>query len=591
MIDYKNTLIALLLFVIEVVKPFWPFILGQVFVSTIWAVDISLSPYLVKLILDRISNTGLSIFDPYNIIPLVICYISIAVIIALVMRFYEWILLKFYPYFKKQISISLMTRILNHSNQFYQNNFSGSIANKISDVTDGIPNLLHNLIDRLFSHFLALLIAIYTVWSVDLRFSIGLICWIIIFLYISINLSNKASILVHKAAEVNSIIAGNIVDILSNITSVRLFVSKKLETNMITQIYKYNINAEQKRDWFFIKIHALQESSFILFQCLCFWWLIQGLHNQEITTGDFALIVMLNISILQCLNSLSRDIREFAEIFGKITQGFSTINAMQEIRDKINAKNIIITRGEIVFQEVQFYYDSSKPIFKNKTVTIHAGQKVGLVGYSGSGKSTFVHLILRLYDVTKGSIQIDGQDIRDVTQESLHNAIGIIPQDLSLFKRPLIENIRYGRTDASDDEVIAAAKRADAHDFICSLPDKYNTLVGEKGVKLSGGERQRIAIARTILKNAPILILDEATSHLDSVTEQYIQESLASVMNQKTTIVIAHRLSTLLHMDRILVFDQGKIVQDGTHADLVMNDGLYKKLWDTQVNGFLLDMK
>jgi ATP-binding cassette subfamily B protein len=212
---------------------------------------------------------------------------------------------------------------------------------------------------------------------------------------------------------------------------------------------------------------------------------------------------------------------------------------------------------------------------------------VGLVGYSGSGKTTFVNLILRMYNISEGNIFIDDQNIANVTQESLRSNIGIIPQEASLFHRTLMENIRYGRLDASDVEVIEAAKKAHAHEFIERLPEQYESLVGERGVKLSGGQRQRIAIARAILKNASILILDEATSQLDSVTESYIQESLWNLMQDKTTIVIAHRLSTLLHMDRILVFDKGKIIQDGKHSELLTDKGLYKTLWDAQIGGFL----
>ncbi len=208
---------------------------------------------------------------------------------------------------------------------------------------------------------------------------------------------------------------------------------------------------------------------------------------------------------------------------------------------------------------------------------------------SGGGKSTFVNLILRLYDVTDGAIFIDGNNIRDITLNSLHKSIAMIPQDPSLFCRSLMENIRYGCIDASDMEVIQAAKLAHAHDFIIKLPQSYDSLVGERGVKLSGGQRQRIAIARAILKNAPILILDEATSQLDSVTESLIQDSLYNLMQNKTTIVIAHRLSTLLHMDRILVFDHGRIVEDGSHEELLLKNGLYKSLWDAQVGGFLSD--
>ncbi len=291
---------------------------------------------------------------------------------------------------------------------------------------------------------------------------------------------------------------------------------------------------------------------------------------------------------------------ELNAAIGKCNQSLWTLFVPQDIKDMENASDLVITNGQITFMHVKFHYKGVNPLFQNKSITIEAGQKVGLVGYSGSGKSTFVNLILRLYDVTDGHIFIDGQDIRECTQDSLRSNIAIIPQEPSLFHRTLMENIRYGRIDATDEEVIESAKKAHAHEFISKLPQGYGSLVGERGVKLSGGQRQRIAIARAILKNAPILILDEATSQLDSVTESYIQESLWELMNspdkasgkgRKTTIVIAHRLSTLLHMDRILVFDQGKIVEDGTHTELLARGGMYKTLWNAQVGGFLPDKK
>ena len=555
-------------------------------VAIIWAINMSLRPYLTKIILNIIPTIVPSQAFDILLLP-VSLYIATAITVVITFRFYEWILLRFHPVLKKHIGLILMNRMMYHSHSFYQNHFSGSITNKINDVTSGIPNILSTFIDRFFSHALALSVAIYTVWTVDLKFAIGLILWMIIFLAVSVKLSKKAKALSQEAAEVRSTVTGNIVDILSNIASVRFFGGRKPEVEYLHTIYHNSVAAEQVQAWSFIKIHTFQESSFVIFQSVCFWWLITGIRDQTITPGDFALIMMLNISIIDCLHALSRDIREFAESFGNVTQGLHIIQKSLEIEDSTDAKDIFITKGEIRFKNVRFYYSNSNPIFENKSVTIHSGQKLGLVGYSGSGKSTFVNLILRLFDVTQGQILIDDQDIRDVSQESLRQAIGIIPQDLSLFNRTLMENIRYGRMDASDSEVIVAAKHAHAHEFITNLPEGYNTLVGERGVKLSGGERQRIAIARAILKNAPILILDEATSQLDSVTEHVIQESLHTLMQGKTTIVIAHRLSTLLHMDRILVFDKGKIVQDGKHADLITTAGLYKTLWDTQIGGFL----
>jgi ATP-binding cassette subfamily B protein len=234
-----------------------------------------------------------------------------------------------------------------------------------------------------------------------------------------------------------------------------------------------------------------------------------------------------------------------------------------------------------------FAYDKKPPIFNNLSITINSNEKVGLVGYSGAGKSTFINLILRLFEVKEGKIQIDNQCITEVTQTSLRQEIAIVPQDLILFHDTILENIRYGNSEATDQEIVQAAKLANIHSFITSLPKGYHTTVGEKGLNLSGGERQRIIIARAFLKNASILLLDEATNQLDSVTEKEIQISLFKLMENKTTVVIAHRLSTLLHMDRILVFDNGKIVQNGNHSELLSKGGLYQILWDSQVNNIL----
>ena len=248
-----------------------------------------------------------------------------------------------------------------------------------------------------------------------------------------------------------------------------------------------------------------------------------------------------------------------------------------------------VKHGEIVFENASFQYREATPLFDQLNVRIQAGEKVGLVGYSGSGKTTFAHLILRLFDLESGRILIDGQDIGRVSQNSLRQSVSFIPQDPTLFHRSILENIRYAKPDATEAEVVLAAKAAHADEFIMALPEGYEALVGERGVKLSGGQRQRIAIARAMLKNAPILILDEATSALDSITEHLIQESLDQLMEAKTTIVIAHRLSTLLHMDRIIVFHHGQIVESGSHRALLEKNGRYAQLWKSQVGGFLPD--
>ncbi|TAL58075.1 MAG: ATP-binding cassette domain-containing protein, partial [Legionella sp.] len=272
---------------------------------------------------------------------------------------------------------------------------------------------------------------------------------------------------------------------------------------------------------------------------------------------------------------------------GIAKQALSILSLPIEIKDIPNPQQLKVTAGKIEFNNVTFHHKEGLKLFNNKSIIIPPKQKVGLVGYSGSGKTTFINLLLRYYDVQCGQIKIDDQDISQVTQQSLRKAISMIPQDTHLFHRSLIENIQYGKEDATKEEVFSASYLANCVDFIQNLPEGFATMVGERGTKLSGGQRQRIAIARAFLHQSSILILDEATSQLDALTEEYIQESLQPLCEDKTTIVVAHRLSTLLHMDRILVFDKGVIVEDGSHGELLAQGGLYQSMWEAQTGGYL----
>jgi len=309
----------------------------------------------------------------------------------------------------------------------------------------------------------------------------------------------------------------------------------------------------------------------------------------QISVGDFAMSTGLALLIIGDARNLTRRFLEFFEYIGNVANGVDTIVKPHEIVDVAHAKPLQVTSGHIEFRNVCFAYEPGRPVFENLNVIIEPGQRVGLVGFSGSGKSTFVSLILRNYEPQSGAILIDGQDIGQATQASLHEQVSLIPQDPSLFHRTLKENIAYGRPQAADEEIRQASRLAHADAFIEAMPEGYESLVGERGVKLSGGQRQRIAIARVMLKDAPVLILDEATASLDSVTEKTIQENLDRVMGKKTVIAIAHRLSTIAHLDRILVFDQGRIVEDGSHEALLAQKGFYHRLWTMQAGGFLPD--
>jgi ATP-binding cassette subfamily B protein len=577
-------------FIFSSIKPFRWWVLGQILVSIIWAIDLSLSPYLLKMMIERI--TEYSGPDAYNVLfgP-AIFYFTMLLVTVVMYRFYDYAWLRINPPMKRHIGSVLMDRMMQHAHHLFQDNFAGNLGNKIKDVMSGIPDLLKTIIDHFFSHGLALIIAMGAVSTIDSKFSMALCIWAVIFIAGPIFMLNKARQVSADAAEVRSTVVGTMVDILVNMISVRLFTARTGERNKFGQILDEYVKADQKRDWLFLRINAFQGISFLIYQGLVLFWLIQGFQEGTVTAGDFVLSLTVNTALMQCLWVLSKELRNVAELVGNITQGLSIVLSPFEINDQADAKDLVVRKGEIVFSQVHFRYRDAEALFDNKSVTILPGQKVGLVGYSGGGKTTFVNLILRLFEVTGGHILIDGQDVREVTQDSLRANIGMIPQDPSLFHRTLMENIRYGRLDATDAEVFQAARQAHADEFIEKLPRKYDSLVGERGVKLSGGQRQRIAIARAILKNAPILLLDEATSQLDSVTERYIQDGLWKLMKGKTTIVIAHRLSTLLRMDRLLVFENGKIIEDGTHEELLAKGGHYKSLWDAQVSGFLPEHK
>jgi len=538
-------------------------------------------------LLPQVKNGDTSIL----LLPISLIVLNFIVFDNLTWRGLTYIRCKYNPVIINRIIGGTLDYVLGKSHQFYQDNLSGKISKQITNLADGIETLLSHVISNFLRGASLLITAFVAAYFVNPIFFFILITWFILFASSSIVMSKKLVLLSDAQASAESMVVGELVDSISNQSNIRIFSRKPYENERMVPFFTKQQKAYSATYFYALIMHSIQGGLIALMMAFSTYFLVYLYSKNLVTIGDFALILGLSMETGHMMWYTMSEVDEFNKAVGRCKQSLVSLMIPMEIKDKTNATVLKCEHGKIIFDNVRFNYEGTEPLFQNKSIEIKPGQKIGLVGYSGSGKSTFVNLILRLYDVREGAILIDDQDIRDVTQDSLRECIAMIPQDPFLFQRSLMNNIRYGQIDASDEEVIAAAKKAHADEFIQKLPQKYDSLVGERGIKLSGGQRQRIAIARAILKNAPILILDEATSQLDSVTESSIQESLWTLMEGKTTLIIAHRLSTLLHMDRILVFDQGKIVEDGSHADLLALNGLYKTLWDTQVGGFLSDSK
>ena len=570
-------------FVFSVTKPFLRYIVGLLVVAVGWAVIVNTQSYLVKLIIDRVSAANSkNLFQ--ELLPIVILYIFMGLCFSTFFRIHDYLTACFIPKQKEFIALQLMQRMMDHSASFYQRNFAGNLTNKINDLTIHTPELIHVITENFATCLFTALVVLWNVFQIHSCFAWALGIWLFVFtgggLWILFSKSHFAL----AAAESRSQVVGHIVDMLLNISSIRLFARAKHENSLMRKVTSAAAVQEKVRDVFFMKLHFFQAISYSIFEGICFWWLLQGISQKTITPGGFVLVFTLNLHVLEQFWDLSKEIRDFWEKAGHMNQALRLIYEPQDQVDGVSAKVLQVTEGHIVFERVHFFYEGAPLLFEEKTVEIMGGQKVGLVGYSGSGKSTFLSLILRLYDATQGRILIDGQDIRAVTHQSLYRSISVVLQDCSLFNRSILENIRYGNSNATEEEIYEAAKKAQIHDVILRMPHGYHTMAGEKGNKLSGGQRQRVAIARAIVKDAPILLMDEATSHLDMITEEKVKKAFQEVMQKKTVVMIAHRLSTLKALDRILVFHEGKIVQDGYHEALLYQEGLYRDLWDAQSN-------
>ncbi|GAA4031612.1 ABC transporter ATP-binding protein [Actimicrobium antarcticum] len=494
------------------------------------------------------------------------------------------------PRQRQNVTRALYHYLQNHSQRYLGNNFAGALAHRISETSLGVTQTLWSLITEFYPVLIVFVVSITLLLQTHIQLAGFVLVWSVLFIGISYLLARRCQPYALKASAARSDTTGHIVDSVTNLTSARLFARLGFERENLEHALGTEMRAIRTSNAYNERVRWFQFSAAAILKIGVLYYALTLWGKGEISVGDFVMAVSLALLIINEARNLSRRFLEFFEYIGNVANGVNVIVRPHELVDAIDATDAVdapIRHGEIVLRDVTFGYTPDRIVFDHLSLTIPAGQRVGLVGFSGSGKSTFVSLILRLYDVQGGQILIDGADIRRMQQDALHQQISLIPQDPSLFHRSLMDNIRYGRLDASDADVIAAARQAHAHEFISEIGEQYQSMVGERGVKLSGGQRQRIAIARVILKDAPILILDEATSSLDSITERLIQDTLDQVMQNKTVIVVAHRLSTIAQLDRILVFDGGRIVEDGTHAQLLAQRGNYFQLWSKQAGGFL----
>lgn len=546
-----------------------------------------ISAFFVKMVVGALENpSGPNVFT--QIISIAIYYfIFRALLVASgVMRWVVFDNMIEYKSYNK-ISTDLYDYVFNQTTEFY----SDSMPGKISSQIDGIANGFYEMIMMIFGELMATLgafaVSFFGLWVVGWQYLVVILfvlCFRVGWGAYRVKYALDAS--AYKSRKLN-LLHGRLLDALSNFSAVKAFANADYEQQCAMpyrQDYeKTGRSAHAASRWFWAPgnfvMDVLGMSALIV---LCGYMYTSG--KSDLADVSFVLSIFAGISAVSF--ALIMQIKGFIESWGKSVGSYDGLIVPIKIKDMKNAKELVVKHAKVEIKNVSFKYNK-KLVLKNVSFVVAPGERVGIVGLSGAGKTTLVNLIMRLYQPTSGKICIDGVDIKTVTQKSLHQNISFIPQDSTMFNRTVHENILYGRINATDEEIKRAAYNAAADTFILSTPKKYDTIIGDRGIKLSGGQRQRIAIARAFLKQSPILILDEATSALDSETESVIQESFAKLSKNRTTIVVAHRLSTLRNMDKLIVLDDGKIVEVGTHKQLLKRGGVYARLWKMQSGGFI----
>ena len=547
-----------------------------------------ISPWFYKSLFDTLA-TG----SPTEAATIHALLRLVTIIIGL--RAGSWIFYRLVNWFNSIVQPKIMvdlertsfSYILDHSYRFFANNFTGSLVRKVQRISRAFEDLSDNVIRQFLPLLIIITGSMIALWQRSRMIALATFAWIVLFVLANYLISIwKLKYDIKRAAK-DSEATGAMADALTNNITIKLFANQDFERKIFQRLTE-EYRKLRTLTWNLAEINdAVQWGLIIVIEFVVLYAAVKLWGRGLLAIGDFALLQGYLLALFNQIWNLGRIIRRSYESMADAKEMVAILNTPHEIKDSSQAKILKVKNGAITFKNVKFGYRANHLVLDKFNLTIAPREKVALVGPSGAGKSTVTKLLLRFHDINSGQIKIDDFDISKVTQESLRQNIAVVPQEPTLFHRSLLENIRYGRLQAADEEVIAAAQKARCHHFIERLPDGYGTLVGERGIKLSSGERQRVAIARAILKNAPILLLDEATSSLDSESEALIQEALTELMQSKTAVAIAHRLSTILKMDRIVVIDKNRVVDAGTHAELMEKDGLYRKLWQIQSSGFI----
>lgn len=577
-------------FLWQVIKPYrwWYILMLQAPILT--AFYIFANNYSFKLLVDAFSR-GSDIQYTQLVFPITV-FITAQIALDVIWRvsnFAEW---KCEPYARQKLLSMAYDYVQYHSYSYFQNTPSGTIISKLKGILDGYDTVFTNIHHTIGKHFCVVLISIFALLLVNTAVFLFMLIWCTAFIVIMLPMTLKLNQLSNDAAERKHEVIGFFSDNITNIFSLFYFAKRQVELRRADNLMStYYVPSQIKLYKYDFKFGMVGSILYWIMLISVFLFMIYLRKNSEISTGDFLFVMLTTIAISFDLWSLMTGFCDFMKEVGDFKSSFSILATPHTEVDALDAASFPIQQGKIVFKDVSFSYGAGEPVFSQLNLSIKPGEKIGLIGHSGAGKSTLISLLLKNFKPNNGDILIDNQSIARITSDSLRQQIALIPQDIMLFHRSIAENIGYAKDNASLKEIQHAAKLANIHDVIELLPEKYNTLVGERGVKLSGGQRQRIAIARAILKNAPIVILDEATSSLDSITEQEIQQSINLILeeNKATVIAIAHRLSTIRHMDRIIVLEGGKIIEEGSFEQLINNEqGYFKKLWNSQMNGMVL---